>query len=65
MEAKSGNCLTEFEAAKVLDQMRLEDETFLDLSFPTISGFGSNGAIIYYEAYETSLKRKKVKLGSF
>lgn len=52
----SGN-LTEKTASDYLDNLRREDELFLDLSFPTISGYAENGAIVHYEAeYETAKK---------
>ena len=52
----SGN-LTEKTASDYLDNLRREDNLFLDLSFPTISGYAENGAIVHYEAeYETAKK---------
>ena len=47
--------LTEKTASDYLDNLRREDNLFLDLSFPTISGYAENGAIVHYEAeYETA-----------
>lgn len=43
-----GNNLTEASAAAYLDQLRLNTEGCLDLSFPTISGHGPHGAIVHY-----------------
>lgn len=43
-----GNEPTECEAADKLDGLRAEQELFVSLSFPTISGSGSNGAIVHY-----------------
>jgi Xaa-Pro aminopeptidase len=40
--------LDELRAADKLDAFRAEGERFQDLSFPTISGFGPNGAIVHY-----------------
>jgi Xaa-Pro aminopeptidase len=40
--------LTESSAAKTLESMRLNNEYFKGLSFPTISGAGPNGAIVHY-----------------
>ncbi|MBE5784833.1 MAG: aminopeptidase P family protein [Clostridiales bacterium] len=40
--------LTELEAAKKLDAMRLAGEGCLDLSFTTICGYGPHGAIVHY-----------------
>lgn len=43
--------LTESEAADILEQYRREIEGFQDLSFPTISAYGANAAMMHYEAY--------------
>lgn len=48
--------LTEISAADKLEQYRREDPRCQDLSFSTISGFASNGAIIHYCADEASNK---------
>ena len=42
--------ITEYEAAMMLDRMRLEDEDCYDLSFTTISACGANAAMMHYEA---------------
>ena len=56
-QMKNGVNLTEKTASDYLDNLRREDELFLDLSFPTISGYAENGAIVHYEAeYETAKK---------
>lgn len=56
-QVKNGAKLTEKTASDYLDNLRKEDELFLDLSFPTISGYADNGAIVHYEAeYETAKK---------
>ena len=56
-QVKNGADLTEKTASDYLDNLRREDELFLDLSFPTISGYADNGAIVHYEAeYETAKK---------
>ena len=47
--ARSGT-LAEIAAADALERFRREGENFRDLSFPTISGAGSNGAIVHYRA---------------
>ncbi|MCM1047486.1 MAG: aminopeptidase P family protein [Clostridiales bacterium] len=44
--------LTEYSAAMYLDNLRREVEGFLDLSFPTISGYKENAAMMHYEATE-------------
>lgn len=43
----------EYEAAAMLDKMRLEDEDCYDLSFTTISAAGANAAMMHYDAAET------------
>ncbi len=56
-QVKNGTNLTEKTASDYLDNLRRGDELFLDLSFPTISGYADNGAIVHYEAeYETAKK---------
>lgn len=42
--------ITEVTAADYLDGLRRQIPGFLDLSFPTIAAYGSNGAIIHYSA---------------
>jgi Xaa-Pro aminopeptidase len=42
--------LAEIAASDRLEAFRKEGEYFRDLSFPTISGAGSNGAIVHYRA---------------
>jgi Xaa-Pro aminopeptidase len=42
--------LTEISAAERLDALRAEESLFRDVSFPTISGAGPNGAIVHYRA---------------
>ena len=54
-QVKMGAKLTEKTASDYLDNLRRGDDLFLDLSFPTISGYAENGAIVHYEAeYETA-----------
>jgi len=48
-EAGAGD-LGEIAASDRLEQFRREGEHFRDLSFPTISGAGANGAIVHYRA---------------
>ncbi|HEX3862458.1 MAG TPA: aminopeptidase P family protein [Stellaceae bacterium] len=55
-EAPKGN-LHEIAASDRLEAFRREGEYFRDLSFPTISGAGSNGAIVHYRATPESEKR--------
>ncbi len=42
--------ITEVSAADYLDNLRREIPGFLDLSFPTISGYKANAAMMHYEA---------------
>lgn len=44
--------ITETEAAEKIDNLRKEIPEFIDLSFPTISAFGKNAAMMHYEADE-------------
>ena len=50
------NGLTEISAANRLEKFRRADSRCQDLSFSTISGFASNGAIIHYFAAEETNK---------
>eukprot|EP00612_Vaucheria_litorea_P004580 CAMPEP_0171461600 /NCGR_PEP_ID=MMETSP0945-20130129/5981_1 /TAXON_ID=109269 /ORGANISM="Vaucheria litorea, Strain CCMP2940" /LENGTH=590 /DNA_ID=CAMNT_0011987975 /DNA_START=258 /DNA_END=2030 /DNA_ORIENTATION=- len=49
-ELKSGRKITEYEIDSILTSHRSKRDFFLDQSFPTIAGYGSNGAIIHYRA---------------
>ena len=55
-EAPNGG-LREIAASDRLEAFRREGEHFRDLSFPTISGAGSNGAIVHYRASPETEKR--------
>jgi Xaa-Pro aminopeptidase len=55
-EAPKGE-LYEIAASDRLEAFRRTGEHFRDLSFPTISGAGSNGAIVHYRATPESEKR--------
>jgi Xaa-Pro aminopeptidase len=55
-EAPKGE-LAEIAASDRLEALRREGEYFRDLSFPTISGAGSNGAIVHYRALPENEKR--------
>jgi len=41
--------ISEMSAASYLDRCRMSQESCFDLSFPTIAGYNSNGAIIHYD----------------
>ena len=45
----AGKGITEMEGARVIDSMRADIEGFIELSFPTISAYGPNGAMMHYE----------------
>ncbi len=47
---------TELSATKILLDFRAEENKFKDLSFRTISGAGSNGAVVHYSVDEKSSK---------
>ena len=51
--------LTEYDAAMHMDQLRSGIEGFLDLSFPTISGYAENAAMMHYEAERETAKELK------
>jgi Xaa-Pro aminopeptidase len=55
-EAPSGE-LREIAASDRLEALRRVGRNFRDLSFPTISGAGSNGAIVHYRASPETEKR--------
>src|SRR5438874_1910125 len=55
-EAPKGE-LREIAVSDRLEALRRSGENFRDLSFPTISGAGSNGAIVHYRATPQSEKR--------
>ena len=45
-----GDVQTEISASEHLESLRTELDGFLELSFPTIAGYGPNAAIVHYEA---------------
>ncbi|ORX33572.1 peptidase M24, structural domain-containing protein [Kockovaella imperatae] len=51
-ELSKGAKLTEYSAAKELENFRKQNEKFMGLSFSTISSTGPNAAVIHYEATE-------------
>ena len=53
--------ITEVSAAERLDAFRAEESLFRDVSFPTISGAGPNGAIVHYRA--TARTDRRLALG--
>ncbi len=55
---RKGN-ISELEIATKLEVFRRESDMLKDLSFDTIAGFASNGAIVHYRATEESAKTLK------
>jgi Xaa-Pro aminopeptidase len=55
-EAPSGN-LTEIDAVEALETFRRDTGALKDVSFPTISGTGPNGAIVHYRVTRKSNRR--------
>ncbi|MBN8983977.1 MAG: aminopeptidase P family protein [Rhizobiales bacterium] len=55
-EAPSGR-LTEIDAVEALETFRRETGALKDVSFPTISGTGPNGAIVHYRVTRKSNRR--------
>lgn len=49
---KEGKALTEGSAAAYLDKLRAGISDYVELSFPTISAYGSNAAMMHYEPGE-------------
>ncbi len=55
-EAPSGN-LTEIDAVEALESFRRDTGALKDVSFPTISGAGPNGAIVHYRVTRATNRR--------
>lgn len=51
-EMASGACHSEISAADHLEERRRRQDDFIELSFPTISAYGANAAIVHYEPEE-------------
>ncbi len=51
--------ITEISAAKKIDILRSKQKNFICTSFETISGYGSNGAIVHYRVNNQSSKKFK------
>lgn len=50
IKEQAGNGITEYQAAEYLDNLRKNTEGCFDLSFGTISAYGSNAAMMHYSA---------------
>ncbi|NLL77616.1 MAG: aminopeptidase P family protein [Clostridiales bacterium] len=53
--------ITEISAAEYLDRLRRKIDGFIDLSFPTISAYKENAAMMHYEALPESTKEIKAE----
>ena len=60
-ENNGGEKLTEVSAAAYLDNLRAQIPEYLDLSFPTISAYKENAAMMHYEATEECHKELKAE----
>ncbi len=63
LAAAANGGLREIEVSDQLEQFRCDGEHFRGLCFPTISGAGSNGAIVHYRASAAS--ERALEPGSF
>jgi Xaa-Pro aminopeptidase len=61
-EAPKGR-LTEIDAVKALETFRRQTKKLVEVSFPTISGAGANGAIVHYRVTERT--NRKIGKGLF
>lgn len=57
LDSADKSLLTELDVAKYLDNLRTEIEGFVELSFPTISAYSDNAAIVHYEPTEKTNKK--------
>jgi len=55
----AGGALTEIDAVEALETLRRDTGALKDVSFPTISGTGPNGAIVHYRVTRKSNRRIK------
>lgn len=56
-ERAAGGKLTEIDAVRALESFRRETGKLMEVSFPTISGSGPNGAIVHYRVTEKTNRR--------
>lgn len=53
LKTKAGKIpMTEISAARYLEELRRTSPSYIEPSFPTISAYGANGAIVHYSAKE-------------
>lgn len=50
LDENTSNTLTEMDVADKLEDFRSQGKNYREMSFPTISGFADNGAVIHYRA---------------
>ncbi|CAM9110428.1 unnamed protein product [Choristocarpus tenellus] len=55
-EVGAGKLISEVDVDRLVTSFRAKQDMFLDLSFPTIAGADSNGAIIHYSAQPESCR---------
>lgn len=60
-ETAPKGALTEMSVADWLESFRREDPALTDLSFPTISGWNDNGAVIHYNVKNEPEKNKNIE----
>ena len=53
-QVRAGHTLTEMDVAEILRKYRSQGEYYFDESFGTIAGYQAHGAIVHYEADDTS-----------
>lgn len=56
-QMRNGADIDEIDASNHLDALRASDDKYVSLSFPTISAYGSNAAIVHYRASEATKKK--------
>lgn len=49
--------ITEIDVVNKIEELRRENESYIEPSFATISAYGTNGAIVHYEPVEESEKK--------
>ena len=61
LQDEKGKVTTEYSAAMELDALRAEISDYVELSFPTIAGYGENAAMMHYEATENQTAELKAE----
>lgn len=60
-QMSEGKDIDEIDASDYLDGLRASDPLYVSLSFPTISAYGTNAAIVHYHAQDKTKKKLKPK----